>query len=1099
VKPKRARHDHPATTAPPIPVVGVGASAGGLEAFALLLADLPTDTGMAFVLIQHLAPAHESLLSEILSKKTSLPVHEARDGVRLEANHVYVVAAGTELLLVDGRISVTPRETNSTVDLFFSSLAQLRGGHAIGVVLSGTGSDGTAGALAIHNEGGLVFAQDPESCAHEGMPASVIASGAADVVLPPEEMGRELARIARHPFVRTSPFVEKEPVESTRDDPGFQKILASLEATTGVSFADYKPNTILRRSMRRMAIHSIHEMDQYAELVRNRTDEAQALFKDVLIHVTSFFRDPGAFEVLKQFVFPALLEQRRPDEALKFWVPGCASGEEAYSIAIAFREFLEAHRLATPFQVFATDLDNAQIIRARTSQFPATIGSDVSAERLSRFFVRIPGGYQVAPEIRERCVFARHNLLSDPPFSRTDLVSCRNVMIYFGTSIQRKLIPTFHYSLNPGGFLMLGTSEGIGAFGHLFTVTDEKHKVFRRRDAHVPLGVTPGRARDTDAWKDATPPLASASSGPATLQRRTDEFLAKRFAPPAVVIDGDLAIVQFRGDTSPYLAPAPGVASLNVLRMARPGLEVGLRAAIREARKLQRPVRKEGLYLRHREGTREVNIEVGPISSSEEDGHHLVVLFESVSPPNARPRSQASGAEPPSEAPPKRATRAPSARRFAELERELAITRSQFQGIVSDRDEVNEKLQAMNEEAVSGNEELQSINEELATAKEELQSTNEELHTLNDELRNRNVDLTRLGDELTHLLAGVGAPVVVVDTDLGVRRVSDGAEDAFHGQPPLVGSLLVANALSFDFARVEADIRDVTRHGVSSTIPIRRRDARRFLLRIQPYRRDNGVIDGAVLVLVDVEELERRVAERTSALQASNDQMVMFSYSVSHDLRAPIRAMRGYAEALLDEAGPALDQERREYGLRIIEAAGRLDTLILSLLAFSRIRNIEIVTEPLRLHALVNDTLKHMRAELEERNAEIESGVSDSLPAVCAHAATLSQVVVNLVSNAIKFVRPGERPRVRIRAEERGTTVRLWVEDHGIGILPSHQERIFRVFERLHTNSDFPGVGIGLAFARQALARMDGTIGVESFEGEGSRFWIDLPTDTSRA
>ena len=1076
-----------------VPVVGVGASAGGLEAFGLLLAGLPADTGMAYVLIQHLAPASESLLTEILGRKTTLPVREAHDGVRLEPDHVYVVAAGTEILLVDGRLSVIPRESKATVDLFFSTLAQMRKERAIGVVLSGTGSDGTAGALAIRNEGGLVLAQDPKSCAHDGMPASVIASGAVDLILPPEAIGRQLARIARHPFVRTP--ASQEPAEHGIES-GLASIIASLEASTAVSFGEYKPNTILRRSLRRMAIHSINHMDRYAEFVRTHPEEGQALFRDVLIHVTSFFRDPATFDVLKEVAFPKMLEQRRDEAPVKMWVPGCASGQEAFSIAIAFREYLDAQRLTIPFHVFATDLDEVQIAQARASLFPETIEADIAPERLKQFFVRTPNGYRVNPEIRERCVFARHDLLGDPPFSRIDLISCRNVMIYFGTAIQRKLIPMFHYALSPGGFLVLGGSEGIGAFGNLFSATDEKHRVFRRRDGRGSYAGQPVGVGESRRPPERSAAGAFAASTPGAVRHRTDEFLARKFAPPAVVIDGALSIVQFRGDTSPYLAPAPGVASLNILRMARPGLEVGLRAAIQEATSLRQPVRREGLRLRQGEVPREVNVEVEPFPVPGVDDVYLMVVFEEApAVPGARAHTQPTADAPKHARKPARRT---PGGRIAELERELAAARSDLQEIVAARDEANETYQSVNEDMLSANEELQSINEELATAKEELQATNEELNTLNDELRSRIVELARLSDELTHVLAGVGAPVVVVDHALTVRRVSVGAEDVFQGEPPAVGSLLTSGQSSFDFAREETVLREVVARGVPRTIPMPRRDGRRFLLRLQPYQRTDGQIDGVVLVVVDVEELEQRVAERTSALQTSNDRMVMFSYSVAHDLRAPLRAMRGYADALIDEDGPELGPVRRHYVSQVIEAAGRLDTLILGLLAFSRITNITLLTEPVDLNAAVSDGLHHVRAETEERQAEVEIDVPSALPPVIANADVLSRVIGNLMANAIKFVPADQRPRVRIHAQDRGAVVRLWVEDNGIGIHPRHHARIFGVFERLHPSDKFAGVGIGLAFAKQALNRMNGAIGLESALGEGSRFWIELPVDGSR-
>lgn len=580
------------------------------------------------------------------------------------------------------------------------------------------------------------------------------------------------------------------------------------------------------------------------------------------------------------------------------------------------------------------------------------------------------------------------------------------------------------------------------------------------------------------------------------MRRLTDEFLARRFAPPAVVIDGDHTIIQFRGDTSPYLGAAPGAASLNIMRMIRPGLEIGLRGAIEEADRLRQPVRREGLWLRQDGDARQVTLAVDPFPVSGADDRHLIVSFEDATQDARRAAPNRSATAPPPDQTVRHdADSTPSAARIADLEQELVATRGYLQGIVADRDEANEALQAMNEEVASSNEELQSINEELATAKEELQATNEELNTLNDELRSQNLELKRVSDELTHLLAGVGAPVLVVDRTFTILRVSAGAEDVFQGQPPIVGSALTSDPSSFDFSQVAAGLEAVAAHGTPKTIPIPRRDGRRFLIRVQPYRGGDGRVDGMALVIVDVEDLEQRVAERTTALRTTSDQLIRFSHSVSHEFRAPIRAMRGYAEALLEEGGPELGPARTHYAEKVIEAAGRLDRLVEGLVSYAQVSNVELPLTAVHVDEAVNGAINALRAEGRTRRAKIAVHMPATVPRVVADLATLTQVIHHLLSNAIQFVSPGVRPKVRVLVEDRGAMVRVWVEDNGIGIPRACHERIFRLFERLNSDAKFggSGVGVGLAYAKQAMAGMNGAIGVESSEGAGSRFWIDVP------
>ncbi|HVS11793.1 MAG TPA: chemotaxis protein CheB [Planctomycetota bacterium] len=825
----------------PVSVVGVGASAGGLEAFSDLLQALPERPGFALVLVQHLAPAHTSSLPELLSRQTSLPVVQAKDGMRVEVDHVYVIPPNAQLELGE-RLRLRPRPSGraqfNPIDLFFSSLAKERGARSIGVVFSGTASDGTSGLREIKAAGGVALAQDPDTARYSGMPSAAIASGVVDLVLSPRQMAAELVRLARHSFVSLAvPRVAGD--ELGIDGTQLQRIFHILRAANGVDFTHYKPRTIQRRLQRRMVLHKLTDAARYVRYLEEDEAEVQALYRDLLIHVTHFFRDPETIEALQRHVFPKILAAHVGSAPIRIWVPGCASGEEAHLIAIALLEFLSEKEQAVPVQIFATDVSESSLEVARAGTYPASIEADVSPERLRRFFRRSDGSYTVAKPVRDMCVFARQDLTRDPPFSQLDLIVCRNVLIYLGPALQKRLLTSFHYALKPTGFLMLGRSESVGPASGLFQV-DKTHKLYTKK-----LVDLPATAYAVQPWTRSPGlelPRRKAGYGP-SLALEADRRLLERFAPPAVLVNKDLQILQFRGRTGTFLEPAPGDANLNVLRMAREGVLQGLRSALDAARKSGAPARKEGLAVRAGSDTVDFDLEVMPLEGADEE-HSFLIAFEERTPDRApAPPRKAAGRRRRAEDPDARVRR---------LEQDLDALREFLQSTIQEVETGNEELQSANEEILSSNEELQSTNEELDTAKEELQSTNEELNTVNDELQGRNEELTRLNSDLVNLLGSVHIAIVMLSSDLRIRRFTPAAERLLNLIPSDVGrpiGHIKPNLVCPDLGQLVSEVIDSV---VTREMEVSDGEGHWYSLRVRPYKSLDSRIDGAVLALFDV-------------------------------------------------------------------------------------------------------------------------------------------------------------------------------------------------------------------------------------------------------
>ncbi|RYZ41023.1 MAG: PAS domain-containing protein [Myxococcaceae bacterium] len=842
------------------PVVGIGASAGGLPAFLSLLEHLPTRTGMAFVLVQHLSPQHESSLPLLLGRVTTMPVLEASEGLTLTPDHVYVNPPGVSLTLGQGALHLGPPASSTQglrlIDDFLTSLSEQAPGRAIGVVLSGTGSDGTRGLQAVHEAGGTTLVQEPTSAHFDGMPRSAIASGFVDHILPPEGIAVTLAQLANLDPLPTHARAPGALPAHVLSEEGLQRIFQLLRETTGVDFTHYKPSTIHRRLERRMQLCKVADLAAYIRRVEEQPEELELLHQDLLIHVTSFFRDPATFEALQQKVFPELFRDRPPHRPFRIWIPGCSTGEEVYSLVMCLMEYLGAGATSVPLQVFATDVSGTAIDQARAAVYPESSVSDLSPERLRRFFVRTEGGYQIHKSLRNVCIFAQQNLVSDPPFSRMDLISCRNVLIYLGPVLQKKVMPVFHYALCPGGFLMLGTSETVGNSADLFSLVDKRNKLYRKKNATPQPNLTfTYRESMTERPPSARRKLTSGVTD-LDAQQEADRLVLARYGPPGVIVNQDLEILHFRGHTGPYLEPLPGVASLNLIKMAREGLALELRAALHQAKKNASRVRKEGLTLSGGERPRKVNLEVHPLRSAQAGVEHcLLVLFEEVHEASPLPARKGRSARPDAD---------DESARDLEMERlreELLLTQEHLQTLTEEQEATYEELRSATEELQSSNEELQSTNEELETAKEELQSTNEELITVNEELQNRNNELSQLNGDLNNLIGSTHIATVMLGNDHRIRRFTPMAEEVLKLSAADIGRSLREVKLGIALPDLDAAVTEVTeRLGVIEQ-EVRDSNGHWYSLRLRPYKSLDNKIEGAVMTLLDIDRLKSSLDE----------------------------------------------------------------------------------------------------------------------------------------------------------------------------------------------------------------------------------------------
>ncbi|MBN1424079.1 PAS domain-containing protein [Candidatus Fermentibacteria bacterium] len=844
------------------PIVGIGASAGGLAAFEAFFSGMPADTdpGMAFVLVQHLAPDHESILTDLIRRHTRMQVFQVEDGMVVQPNCAYVIPPGSDMAFLNGTLQLmepsAPRGQRLTIDYFFRSLAQDQHERAIGIVLSGTGSDGTLGVRAIKGEGGMVMAQNPASTEYDGMPRSAIATGLVDYELPPAEMPAQLIAYVTHAF-GTPPRPSTATASAVEND--LKKIFILLRAHTGHDFSRYKSSMINRRIERRMAVHQIETMDGYVKHLQHAPEELDALFRDLLIGVTSFFRDSEAFRALEEQVIPKLFAGRPASSVIRVWSPGCSTGEEAYSIAILLAERQEAMKQSFKVQIFATDISSQAIVAARAGLYPASIAADLSPERLMRFFTAEPDGsaYRIHRGIRDMLVFSEQDAIENAPFAKLDLISCRNLLIYMGGDLRRNLIPMFHYALKPGGYLFLGTSETADEFGDLFTALDRKSKLYERKEeTHGTKHTAMRRFLPAMTAIDVALPRAvekAANAPKLPLRELTEQALLLQGGLAGVLVNYHGDILYLHGRTGQYLEPAPGEAGTNnILKMAREGLRRELTVALRKAVRTREVIRCPGLRVKTNGDVSTVNLTVRPVAPSLaapaqgkpgaaiETPLFLVVLQET--------RSDKSDKSDASDTPDANA-------RIAALKQELRSKEEYLDATIEELETSNEELKSFTVEMQSVNEELQSTNEELETSKEELQSVNEELATINAELQTKVADLSRANNDMNNLLAGTGIATVFVDLDLRILRFTPRAIEIVKLRVSDVGrpvGHIVSNLVGYD--RLAMDAQAVLDTLTPKELEVQTRAGVWYAMRILPYRTLDNAIEGAVITFVDITE-----------------------------------------------------------------------------------------------------------------------------------------------------------------------------------------------------------------------------------------------------
>jgi two-component system CheB/CheR fusion protein len=1092
----------------PFPIVGIGASAGGLEALSELLAGLPSDSGMAFLLVQHLDPHHESVLVELLASKTALPIREAAEGLAVEPGHVYVIPPNAVMTLSQGRLALISRNSSPLpsmpIDHLFYSLAEEQEANTIGVILSGTGSDGALGMQAIKGAGGITYAQDENTAKFSGMPKAAIELGVVDRVLPPQDIASELARLGRHPYLtadRTSPGVEPPPT----DEEALRRVFRRLHSVCGVDFTHYKRGTVQRRLARRLALHGLNTLPDYLALLEAEPAETQALFQDLLIQVTDFFRDPELFEALAQTVFPRLLEGRAPRTPLRIWIPGCASGEEVYSIAICLLEYLGERLPQIPIQIFGTDLSEAAIEKARAGLYPENIARHVSGERLRRFFVKVDGHYQITRTIRDLCVFTRQDVAHDPPFSRQDLVSCRNLLIYLDPALQKRVIPLFHYALNPGGFLLLGPSETVGPFSDLFNPVDKRAKIYSKTilPGRNPLAlleehyVLPDRSGQKGLSLPSEPVEAE------RLQREADRLAMTRYVPPGVLCDAEMNILQFRGETSPYLANPTGPPSLKLQRLARPSLLVDLSSAIEQARKDGMPVRREGLAVEGPGGARTVSIEVMPLRLTPAESLWFLIFFEEAAPP-ARDQGPAGAGDFWSslwrrirtrlnaESTPRETEKD---RRLLRLTQDLEAARDYIRALLETHEGAVEELKAAEEELLSSNEEFQSTNEELETAQEELQSSNDELRARNRELNALNDELRQARDYSDAIVETGHQPLLVLDKELRVQR----ANRAFYAGFKTTREA-TENGRLYELGQGYWNI-PALRRLLEEILPARTAFRDEEVTHIFPETGERTMrLNAQILRWNDQERILLAIEDITEykaaleALKLADRRKNEFLSMLAHELRNPLAPIRNALEIWRrGDAGKTAERQAQAMMDRQLRQEARLLDDLLDVSRISR-GTIVLKKRPVDLTHFVAQTVNDARPQFDAYRHKLTLSLPEHALPVEGDPARLQQIVSNLLNNAVKYTPPGGRITLTLAREGRDAVLK--VADTGIGISPELLPSIFDLFVQADKSLDRAesGLGIGLTLVRRLVELHGGHIDVRSGgSGKGSEFTVRLP------
>jgi two-component system, chemotaxis family, CheB/CheR fusion protein len=857
------------------PVIGIGASAGGLEALETFFSHMTAESGMAFVVIQHLPPRHKSILGEILKKDTQMTILEIQEGMKIEPNQVYLNPPDKDVALSKGTFHLAaPLEVTKVrmpIDFCFRSLAEDQREKAVCIVLSGTGSDGTLGLEEVKAAGGLTLAQAEDQAKYPFMPRSAIDTGQVDYILPVEKMPEELIKYAKHPYLEGPASIPAKKVQTV-----IQKILMLIRTSTKHDFTHYKPATIRRRIERRMALHKILRIADYYRFLQENPAEVHTLFKDLVICVTSFFRDKEAFKTLETKVIPNIIDNRSSGDTIRIWVPGCGSGEEALSLAILLEEAMHRKGKYLHAQIFASDIDPDSIAKARQGDYPESIAADVTPERLKRFFVKRDHFFRVRQEIREMVVYAVQNIISDPPFSRLDMLSCRNVLIYMDQDLQKRLLPLFHFTLNKEGYLFLGTSETIDGFTDLYSVVDSKWKIYQRRGSVI-QHLRDYPPIDFDSAGQGAAVTESIPARELNLRDIIQKVILSEYSPPSVLINSKFDILYFQGDTSRFLTPPVGEPVFNLLKMAREDLRPRLLTALHECTKEKRPMCLRGATIRDKyAGVFMVDLVVRPLIGEGMPLGLFLVIFEDKTPAEIQPKRQK-----------KIPLQTEAEARIASMEQELQNTKEYLQTTVEELEASNEELQSTNEELQSTNEELQSTNEELETAKEELQSTNEELVTVNFELQGKVEELTKVNDDVNNLLSSSEVGTIFLDRELKIKRFTPAATQVFSLIRSDLGRSIRDITTKIFYQRLPDEAEQVLKSLQMKELDVETQDGKWFNMRLLPYRTGDNLIDGVVLTFMDI------TVRKEAEYAMWNSRLLSFAETLAYTAREPFLILNG--------------------------------------------------------------------------------------------------------------------------------------------------------------------------------------------------------------
>jgi two-component system CheB/CheR fusion protein len=858
------------------PIVAIGASAGGLEAFEQFFTHMPSDAGIAFVLIPHLDPNHPSMMTDLIGRLTKMIVVEGEDGMLVQPDHIYIIPPNRYIALFHKTIQLSipadPRGLRMPIDFFFRSLAEDAGERAICIILSGTGTDGTLGLRAINGAGGMSMVQEPATAKYDGMPQSAIKSGHTDFILPVEKMPEQLIGYMSRFYQKASGQVLSLPEHT----PGsMQKIFMLLRSKTGHDFSQYKKNTILRRIEKRMSVYQIEDTAQYVHYLQNHPEEVNLLFNEFLIGVTNFFRNAEAFEILKNKILPKILSGKTEHYELRVWVPGCSTGEEAYSIAMLIREYMDELNHSFKVQIFGTDINEEAIAKARSGFYPENIGLDVNPQRLKRFFMKEDNEYRIRKEIREDVVFAIQNIIKDPSFTRLDLISCRNLLIYLEPVLQNKLIPLFHYSLRPGGFLFLGPSESIGGFSDIFPIIDKKWKFYLRKETKSSVEAfnfssLPGAYGAINPEKPEEVRRTTEAGIPALAQR----ILLANFAPPSAIVNTKGNILYIHGQTGKYLEPPPGQPTVNIVEMARKGLRLELRSALQNAIAKNKEVVVRNLRVITDSGIQQINLKVSPIHEVEQGEELFLVAFDDVLQVKKAVTEK------------NKIKSTPQSKYVAELEQDLRYTKESHQATIEELQAANEELKSSNEELQSTNEELQSTNEELETSKEELQSVNEELITVNAELQGKIEQLSQAEGDMKNLLDSINMGMVFLDKDMKIKRFTTDITNIINLIASDIGRPVSHIVLNLEAVDLVADARKALDTLRPSEKEVRTKDGKYYLMRIMPYRSIENVIAGVVITFMETTVLKEQTEELVKLV--ATEAALSYAEAIVETVREPL-------------------------------------------------------------------------------------------------------------------------------------------------------------------------------------------------------------------